>query len=189
MNEDFFIFSLIALSLILFLVSILLLFFKGSKKKYQSINQILMLPAVFLYASIVVHRFIICYYKLDFLELATENGIVSFFNAMIRAMQTFSLDEDYIEAIVTGEEILAMVLHSKLQFAFTLLFTIQNVCAPIMTGAFLIDVLSSFFPRLKLLFIPFREKYVFSELNERAIFLAEDIIEKFKEKKKNRNEE
>jgi len=116
---------------------------------------------------------------------AGYNWVDEIFNSLIRTMQTFSLDENYFGSIAVGKELFFNEFNSRFLSEFYGFFaSVLNVCAPILGGAIILGLLTSIFPRIRLFFMPFREKYVFSELNERAICLAEDIIKETRNNKK-----
>jgi len=101
----------------------------------------------------------------------TEN----LFDSMVHALQTFSMDEDYTAYTVAGKKMLVAAGHEIWAVVYGVVISILNLCAPVLGGALLLDILTGVFPHMKLYFAPFRRKFIFSELNEASMTLAEDI--------------
>ena len=181
---------LLWLSVISFIFAIIYFVKQLSKQKSNSVNQKLFIPTCCLFISIFLHRYIVGYYEVilsdsESLINAGYGWVEEIFNSLIRTMQTFSLDENYFGSIVIGKKLFLNEFNSRFLSEFYGLFaSILNVCAPIIGGAIILGILTSIFPRMRLFFMPFRERYVFSELNERAICLAEDIIKEAGNNKK-----
>ena len=97
-------------------------------------------------------------------------------DSLIHALQTFSMDESYTEYTVAGKAFLESSGLPNWAFAYGLFISIMNICAPILGGALLLDIIAGIFPVVRIKLHPFRHKYVFSGLNERSVALAEDII-------------
>lgn len=97
-------------------------------------------------------------------------------DSLIHALQTFSMDESYTEYTVAGKAILTQYGFRTGAFVYGVVVSVLNVYAPILGGAILLDILTSAFPVIKLSFMPFRQKFVFSELNEESVALAEDLF-------------
>ena len=159
------------------------------KNKGKSINHEILIPTICLLLSIFFHRYIVGLCEVvtnnnDTLVKAGYNCVDEIFNSLVRTMQTFSLDETYRDTIVIGKDLFLNEINSwTYSIIFGLLASILNVSATIIGGAILLAILPRIFPSQRLLFMPWREKYVFSELNERAIYFAEDIVEKRKKQK------
>ncbi len=103
-----------------------------------------------------------------------------FFNSFVHALQTFSLDEEYTEYITDGKDMVREAFGPETRAAelYAVYAALLNFLAPIAGGAFIVDRLSEFFPRMRLFFAkldPFPEKYYFSELNEKSAALARSI--------------
>jgi len=189
-NSNGIILILFGLSVVSFVVAIII-FIKQNKGK--SVPEKLVIPSCFLFLSIFFHRYIIGFYKVisenekDLID-AKYNLVDELFLSLKRTMQTFSLDENYLNSIIEGKNLFIKEFDWYFLYNFYGLFaSFLNVCAPIVGGAFLLGILTGIFPRLRLFFKPFKEKYVFSELNDRAVCFAEDIIEQAKEKPKSNN--
>ena len=178
---------LLLLSVISFIAAIVSFVRQLKNNKHKSIAQKLTSPILLLLLSVFTLRCIIS------VEAVIGNDGLNCFeailNSLVLTLQTFSLDEEYKDAITIGKNIFLLKFSHNffsgfLSFFYGFLSAITNICAPILGGAIILGVLTNFFPRLKLRIFSSREKYVFSELNERAIYLAEDIIrEKEKEHK------
>ncbi len=82
---------------------------------------------------------------------------------LVNTMQTFSLDASYEESISKGPALL--------RWYKAILYSL----APIIGGAVIYDVLAGVSPYLRLFFKQFRCLYVFSELNEKSLCLAQSI--------------
>ena len=118
--------------------------------------------------------------ELIFSEDTVLNHVERFMESLLHSIQTFSLGENYINYHHAAQQMFADLFRMRwLQLLLTVYSLALNIAAPLLGGVFLLDVLANVFPRLKLLFcIPavWREKYFFSELNERSLHLAADIL-------------
>lgn len=111
-------------------------------------------------------------------SISGESGLTvgeSLFDSMIHALQTFSMDEDYTNYTVAGKVLLETAGLPVWANVYGFVISVLNVCAPVLGGALLLDILTGTFPHIKLRLMPYRHKFVFSELNEASITLAEDI--------------
>ena len=148
-----------------------------TKNKWKSLNQRLFKPTCLLFLSIFSLR---CILGLNEVASLGSGALIKFpyifLNGLIRTMQTFSLDENYLESISIVKNLFIDEYNWQLLPDIYVVFaSILNLCAPIVGGAIILGILTSIFPRLRLLIRPFKEKYVFSELNEKAVYLAESI--------------
>lgn len=109
------------------------------------------------------------------------------FGFLPRTMQAFSLDFDYDslfapdeapEAQPTGEAgaVDAPRAIRGWELAIMIYKAILYSVAPIVGGAVIYDVLAGVSPNLRLLFARRRRLYIFSELNERSLGLAQSIV-------------
>ena len=112
------------------------------------------------------------------------------FGFLPRTMQAFSLDFDYDSLFVpegqtTGEMGAAGALQTVRGWSLAIMIykAILYSVAPIVGGAVIYDVLAGVSPNLRLLFARRRRLYIFSELNERSLGLAQSIVS---EKKRGR---
>lgn len=106
------------------------------------------------------------------------NFVERVFDSFVHALQTFSMDEGYTEYTRVGKEVLTSAGYTSWAFVYGLFISFLNILAPIIGGALLLDILTGLFPSVRLFLHPFKHKYVFSELNEMSIALAEDIYAK-----------
>ncbi|MCL2063386.1 MAG: hypothetical protein FWG98_03305 [Candidatus Cloacimonetes bacterium] len=180
--QKIFILLLLVGSVCGFIFAIVSFFKQNRKHKGKNINEKLFIPILCLLASIFCLRYIIGIYtifltSLDAMTTVNYSWFEKMFNSLVRTLQTFSLDEEYAETILLGKELFLEEFNSRFLSGFYGLFSaILNLCAPFAGGAVILGILTRLFPGLVLFFTPYQEKYVFSELNERAIWLAEDII-------------
>jgi len=179
---------LILTSVILYILGIIILIMRSKKHKGKSINNKLFVPMALTFLSVLLLRYTTALYSINVLE--TNGGesltwLEGFLNSLAYTMQTFTLDLEYTETIVLGRELFLYMFGSEF-FAhlFGVFTALVNISAPIMGGAVLLDILTSAFPKMRLWISRYREKYVFSEINERALCLAEDIFEHTIEEKK-----
>ena len=104
--------------------------------------------------------------------LINENNGIS--TLLIDVMQVFSLDFDYASAICL-EGLLNTGLMGTINKVYRIII---YTVAPIIGGALLYDVLAGISPDLKLLSAGRRKFYIFSQLNEKSLTLAESIVSK-----------
>lgn len=110
-------------------------------------------------------------------ELGIENlgPVERFFDSMVHALQTFSMDEDYTGYLSAGKSALQAGGHPVWAQVYGIVMSVLNVCAPVLGGALLLEILSGIFPYIKIRLYPFRHKFIFSELNDMTMTLAEDL--------------
>lgn len=97
------------------------------------------------------------------------------FDSLLHAIQTFGMDDDYTLYTVAGKEYLLSGGFPWLASVYGIVMSVLNIFAPILGGALLLDILLGVLPELRLRFSSRRHKFVFSELNDESITLAEDI--------------
>lgn len=103
------------------------------------------------------------------------DGLQQFSLAFVGMLQYLSLDAAYDEMFANASRIFPQAWGATLFAATACVYT---VVAPLAGGVALLDILCNIFPRLRLFFNDRRKtKYVFSELNEQSISLAESIFE------------
>ena len=142
-----------------------------------------LLPCLFL--SIFALRFAVGYYTvfypLDGMESLTAPETV--LDSFVHALQTFSMDEDYTQYVQNGKTMIGLIADKNGAFwsaAYGIYASILNVAAPVVGGAFILDILTNMFPKIRLFFgyvFFWRKKYYFSELNDRSLALAKSIYE------------
>lgn len=135
---------------------------------------------VCLLGSIWMLRYAVGYYSLlcqpDLGLSSLELGLQAF----IEALQTFSLEGDFPQQVQLGKEMIRALLGQATPFdqVFGVYAWVLTLLAPIASGAILLSVLASLFPRLKLRlsYLAFwQTKYFFSELNPYTLALARSI--------------
>lgn len=96
-------------------------------------------------------------------------------DSLVHAMQTFSMDEDYTLYLLAGKEMLAALGLPGAAGLYGTAATLVNVAAPVAGGAILLDILCDFFPALRYRLHRSPTKFIFNELSEETILLAESI--------------
>ncbi len=128
---------------------------------------------------LLIYVFVLIWVARFWVNFSTISGEMTIFekclDSFVHALQTFSMDEDYTSYTVWGKELLQDAGMASLAAVYGVVISVLNICAPIMGGAIILEVLTGFFPRLRLWMHPRQRKFVFSELNEASIILAEDI--------------
>lgn len=104
------------------------------------------------------------------------------FSAFLHTLQTFSLDEGYDSFITVGKEMVRAVLPNaeNAQVWYSLYASVLNVILPVLGGAVVIDLISEFFPMVRLHFvklIPGLKLHIFSELNDKSLALAKSLMD------------
>lgn len=151
-------------------------------RRRPPLNRVLTVTFLLL-LSIWTLRFAVGYYTIIRARGTSElRWYEEVFNSLIHALQTISMDEDYTEYIVSGKMMTADLFGdgSRAVTAYGIYASVLNFLAPVFGGAFLFDVLVSFLPKCKLRLlerIPWRKKYYFSELNERALAQARSLTD------------
>ncbi|MBR6420889.1 MAG: hypothetical protein IKS42_11180 [Oscillospiraceae bacterium] len=137
----------------------------------------------FLLFSVWALRYAVNYYLLCTGEASDRvlTGFEQFFNSFVHALQTFSMDEDYTEYIRSGKQMMAALTQegSFWEHFYGVYASALNMAAPIAGGAIVFEILTSFFPNVRLWFnalLPWRQLYFFSDLSERSLALARSIL-------------
>lgn len=146
------------LSFVIFAVGVILFF--TLKKSGSSTRRLLLLTGFTVFAVFL-------------LEIAEGFAETSSFqpNALISTMQVFSLDADFSSALAPFELYGTVPMNTVARIYRIVLYSV----APIAGGAVIYDVLAGISPELLMLLSRRRKLYVFSELNEKSVCLAEDI--------------
>ncbi len=102
------------------------------------------------------------------------------FNSLLHALQTFSMDENYIDCILNGKKMIGAVLGegTAWETVYGLYDSVLSFIAPIAGGAIIFEILASVFPKIRLSashWAVWKEKYYFSELNAASLALAKSI--------------
>ncbi|MBO5701583.1 MAG: hypothetical protein J6S71_04025 [Clostridia bacterium] len=113
-------------------------------------------------------------------------------NSFFKALRTFSMDEDFEQYIISIKSLVKEIVpdgHCSLTIIQTVVVTaasLMNLIAPIISGAIILEILASVFPKigLRLSYCKTRRpKYYFSELNPASLALAKSIFYKEKDEK------
>ena len=114
--------------------------------------------------------FILVILLLELARRVDADGVLFPSSILVNTLQVFSLDFDYDDLFKQNGGTL-----SALQ-AFLLWYRgIVYSLAPIVGGAVILDVLAGISPDLQMFFSRRKKLYVFSELNELSVTLAEDV--------------
>ena len=165
---------ILAAVLTLMYLPLLLALRKWENKRKLTI--LIWLSSVILLARIAVAIFIpyIPGAEHDFENLNVSERILDSF---VHVFQTFSMDEGYTDYIRWGKEILIFHGLTFLSMAYGFMISILHICAPLIGGAILLEVLAGIFPNIRLWVRRHSDKLVFSEVNDASVSLAEDIFQ------------
>lgn len=108
-------------------------------------------------------------------DLGGAAGFEILADSLVHTMQTFSMDEDYTLYLLAGKEMLTQLGLPAAAVLYGFVSAVVNVAAPIAGGAILLDILCDFFPVLRYQLNRSSTRFVFNELNEASIQLAESI--------------
>lgn len=153
----------------------------GKSKKPSSFSKMLITISGVLIASIWCTRFAVGYHQIVTANAgeATLNTFEEIFNSVARALQTFSMDEDYTQYILDGKAMMrSLGANGFWVAAFGVYSSLLNFVAPIAGGAAIFEILASVFPKMRLqiaLWMKWKHRIYFSELNERSLALAKSI--------------
>lgn len=170
--------------LIILLIGAKVLFWIWREKPRWSfrLTLLVLLFVLVLIARITVNRLGSKY--LDQSEYPQElSGAELFLDGFVQAFQTFSMDTDYALYTKAGKRLYIDAGMESEAAAYGIMISVLNVAAPLAGGFILLDVLLGFFPKAQLLLHLRRRKFVFSELNEASMTLAEDLNRNHKYKK------
>lgn len=145
------------LSLLTFAAGLAYVFVTWRKKRFSS--RLLLLTVTEIVAIFLVELAVV-------LE---KNGVRS--GLLIDTMQAFSLDSSY-EAVSSPVTVFAEACLNRASHYYRILL---YSLAPVVGGAVIYDVLAGISPEVHMFFVQCSELYVFSELNEKTVTLAEDI--------------
>ena len=103
------------------------------------------------------------------------------FNSLFEMLQTFTLDAPYEQLVSKLQDIITAMGHPRWKCVCIGIYSyIAFACAPIAGGFVLFEVIASIFPRLLVLLslVRFYKNIMyFSELNERSIAFAKNVVE------------
>ncbi|MCD7882324.1 MAG: hypothetical protein LUI87_01240 [Lachnospiraceae bacterium] len=145
--------------------------------KYSNLKNKRFWLAAYVLVLVWIARFLVGY-LIGFVFSDESSGLSALeeiLNSLIHALQTFSMDEDYTDYTVKGKQLLTAVGLSHWATVYGFFMSLLNLCAPILGGAILLDILMNLFPKFRLRFLAGKDVFVFSELNNASITLAEDI--------------
>lgn len=98
-----------------------------------------------------------------------------FMDSILHSLQTFSLDESYTEYASAFKEMLQSIWGPKIELLSEVYLYALSVLAPISIAAAVLSFFNEFVTNIKLKFTV-KNLYIFSELNEKSITLAENIL-------------
>lgn len=186
MDHSWMYLGLLALSVAFFVFGTVRTLRMFHTRKDAALNHLLLNFSVFLVAAVWCVRYAVGLY----MTLETAGGglnpVELVADSLLHTLQTFSMDEDYTIYILSGKQMLAAIFGTDTLWdeVYGLYASVLNFLAPIAGGAILFDILTGIFPKLKLLVSSRkRQVYVFSELNDEALALAESIYTHGQEKK------
>ena len=172
-------FALWGLSLLLMLAAAAQLW-RAFVRKKEEVTRALAKSLGLLFVSIFCVRLAVGLYLADGALVKEPNGLNLFETALdsaVHSLQTFSMDEGYTDYLFAGRDLWQWMSGSASAVTLAGMYiSLQNLLAPIAGGAILLDLLSNLFPWLRYHLQGGRRKYVFSELNEPAVLLAEDLV-------------
>lgn len=106
-------------------------------------------------------------------ETLFEMTVLSFYHTL----KAFGADDNFLVGMNYVE---TLFLNNTLKSFYRNFAVILSYIAPLTSATIFFELLSNFFPKLRLFFfryIPFKKKYYFSELNERSLALSKSILE------------
>lgn len=110
-------------------------------------------------------------------SISNLKGLEIFVDSFVHVLRSFSLDEDYTAYTAAGKKLLMEHKLVRTAAVLGIMNSFLNILAPLLGGTVLLEILSNIFPKMQLAFKSFRPKFVFSELNDASITLAEDLYE------------
>lgn len=190
-SQAWFLGSLCMLSVLLPLVLIPLLIWRHKRKgdaEPMSLSKKLLVLSGLLIGSIWCLRFAVGLFMI-YCPAPGEgvlNPLEEIFNSIAHTLQTFSMDEEYTAYILNGKQMIGIIagFDTAWVWLYGLYASLLNFIAPIAGGAIIFEILASVFPRLRLWFAHlarWKEKFYFSELNERSLALARNIYETYED--------
>lgn len=142
----------------------------------------LLTAALFLLLILTLQRYAVGYYVSRVMpdEADGLNAAERAADSLLHGLQTFSMDEDYTLWLANGKSMMTALCGTGWAgTVYGLVFSLLHVAAPVIGGAFILNILMSFLPKLRLALIEIfcrrRKKYYFSELNARSLTLAESL--------------
>lgn len=158
-------------------------------REHKSLQFLLLITTLILFGSVWNLRFSADLFALTHPELNLKveatHWVDSLFGCVLHALQTVSLDESYAVYVEAVKAMAGSLIceNAWVTGAFGVYASILNVATPLFGGAVLVELLSELFPQVKLWWIrnfSHKDKYYFSELNEKSLALAKSILKKTK---------
>ena len=171
-------------SLFFLLAIILYVFLRNKSGNHEKNIKRLLIISLLLILSIWSLRFSVGYYvhfyphdEIPSMEVGEE-----IFNSLVHTLQSFSMDEDYTNYVTVGKDMIKMITKDGSVWisVYGVYSSLLNIFAVVAGGAILFDLLSEFFPKLRLGMAKMRfwkKKYYFSELNDKSLALAISVHE------------
>lgn len=160
------------LSVIVFILPIRLIYKKNYSRWYIG-------ALIYIFICVFLVKMLIGYFGVweegDSIRNLKDSEI--FIDSLVHALRSFSLDEDYTAYTAAGKKFFLSHGLAGAAAVFGVVNSILNVLAPLLGGTVLLEILSNIFPKFQLFLKSFRSKFVFSELNDASITLAEALHE------------
>lgn len=154
--------------------------YKKNRRASSSMGKWLMFCSVCFVLSVWCLRFATSYYSEIIVESSGLSGPDMFFDSLLRALQTMTMNESCSEFVVLGKEMVSYLYAgrdvSRIAFVYGIYASSLDLLAPISGGLALFSALAAFFPKIRLRISAFKKQYYFSELNERSLALAKSIV-------------
>lgn len=176
---------LILLPLIIFLGYLIYYFFKKIiNKKYQamSFNSKLIFFTIALTISMLSIQFLSESYAQVVNEEADKTVLEILASSFLHTLKGFGADDNFLNGAESFKRLISAVFPEyaveKSTFGFSIIVSLMAIVAPITSATIFFEILTNFFPKLKLFFSKaffWKEKYFFSELNERSLTLAKSV--------------
>ncbi len=150
------------------------------RRASSSMGKWLMFCSACFVLSLWCLRFATSYYSEIIVESSGLSGPDMFFDSLLRALQTMTMNESCSEFVVLGKEMVSYLYAgrdvSRIAFVYGIYASSLDLLAPISGGLALFSALAAFFPKIRLRISAFKKQYYFSELNERSLALAKSIV-------------
>ena len=166
--------ALISISVFLFGVAVITLlittFFKPAR---LSFNKRVFIFTVAVAASIWSLQFLADYVNPD---CPADTWFELLVFSLYHTLKSFGAEDSFLMGI---QDMLTLIPADKF-FEYRLLCSLLAFCAPVTTATIFFEILSNFFPKIKLYLYSicfFKKKYFFSKLNEKSITLAKSILD------------
>ena len=144
------------------------------KKPAWSFKLVLLL---FIFVLILILRIFVNMAGAGYLDdLKALNATERLLDSIVQTFQTFSMDADYTGYVKAGRWIFEEAGMAVPAAVYSVLNSLLNVIAPLVGGFILLEVLTGIFPGWRMLWHFRDRKFVFSELNEASMTLAEDLM-------------